>query len=82
MDRFYRYGNTVLELSPHFLIESTGPSIPPSDGDISLEQQIKSFSKVDGIPQLTSLLREILVLEPQQRLGIAGILNHPWLKGS
>ena len=80
MVRLYRYSNTVLELLPHFLIEPTGPLIPLSDGNISIEQEIQSLSKVDGIPQLTALLRKILIFEPHQRLGIAGILSHPWLK--
>lgn len=63
-----------------FFIESTGSAIPPSDEDISLEEQIQSLSEVGGTPELVALLRKILVFEPLQRPGIAGILKHPWLK--
>ena len=78
MDRLTRYANSPLEGS-YSLMESTGASNVISTGDASLKQRLQSISEVDDTPGLTTLLQQILVIDPQRGPDVSDLLDHPWL---
>ena len=60
-------------------MESTGASNVIGTSDTSLEQRLQSISEVDDTPGLTTLLQQILVIDPQRRPDASDLLDHPWL---
>ena len=64
------------------LIESTEESYSTITRAASLEQSVRSISKVEDTPGLITLLQQILVLDPLRRADVSDLLNHPWVVGS
>jgi len=50
--------------------------------DAPLEENVRSGSTVDDVPELIALLRWILVYDPLRRPDAPALLNHPWFVGS
>ena len=65
-----------------FLTESTGASDVAGTPAISLEQRVRSISKVDDAPELITLLQRVFVFDPLRRPDVLDLLNHPWFVGS
>jgi len=63
-------------------MESTGASFVARTHSTPLEYMIQPDSKVDDVPGLITLLKDILVFDPLQRPSASDLLKHPWFVGS
>ena len=65
-----------------FSLGSLGASYSPGTLDrhldTSLEQRVRSFSRVDDTLGLITLLRQMLVFDPLLRPDVSDFLDHPW----
>ena len=85
MDGLVRYGGWSLEYSLCSL-GSPGASYFSRTLDrslnTSLEQRVRSFSRVDDTLGLITLLRQILVLDPVRRPDVSDFVDDPWFVDS